>query len=72
MASGFWEPAGDHRPGEDRDQFRAIMEKLNIPMPEAGMAVDVEEALEIAERIGYPVNAFEIGQAYRALREQGG
>ena len=27
----------------------AMMEKLNIPMPEAGMAVDVEDALEIAE-----------------------
>ena len=40
---------------EDRDRFREIMEKLNIPMPEAGMAVDVEEALEIAEKIGYPV-----------------
>ena len=40
---------------EDRDRFRAIMEKLDIPMPEAGMAVDVEEALEIAEKIGYPV-----------------
>ena len=40
---------------EDRDRFRAIMEKLNIPMPEAGMAVDVEEALQIAEKIGYPV-----------------
>jgi carbamoyl-phosphate synthase large subunit len=40
---------------EDRDRFRAIMEKLEIPMPEAGMAVNVEEALEIAERIGYPV-----------------
>ena len=40
---------------EDRDRFRAIMEKLSIPMPEAGMAVDVEEALEIAEQIGYPV-----------------
>ncbi len=40
---------------EDRDLFRAMMEKLEIPMPEAGMAVNVEEALEIAERIGYPV-----------------
>lgn len=40
---------------EDRDLFRGMMEKLNIPMPEAGMAVNVEEALEIAERIGYPV-----------------
>lgn len=40
---------------EDRDLFRAMMEKLEIPMPESGMAVNVEEALEIANRIGYPV-----------------
>ncbi len=40
---------------EDRDLFRAMMDKLNIPMPEAGMAVNVEEALEIANKIGYPV-----------------
>jgi carbamoyl-phosphate synthase large subunit len=40
---------------EDRDNFRAMMDKLCIPMPEAGMAVNVDEALEIANRIGYPV-----------------
>lgn len=40
---------------EDRDLFRAMMDKLEIPMPESGMAVTVEEALEIAEKIGYPV-----------------
>jgi carbamoyl-phosphate synthase large subunit len=40
---------------EDRDQFRAMMDKLEIPMPESGMAVNVEEALAIAEQIGYPV-----------------
>ena len=40
---------------EDRDIFRAMMNKLGIPMPEAGMAVNVEEALAIAEKIGYPV-----------------
>ena len=40
---------------EDRDLFRAMMNKLNIPMPEAGMAVNTEEAKEIAHRIGYPV-----------------
>ncbi len=40
---------------EDRDQFRAMMEKLEIPMPESGMATTVEEALSIAGRIGYPV-----------------
>lgn len=40
---------------EDRDQFRAMMDKLEIPMPEAGMATTVEEAVEIANKIGYPV-----------------
>ncbi len=40
---------------EDRDHFRAMMEKLEIPMPESGMAVNVDEALKIAGRIGYPV-----------------
>ena len=40
---------------EDRDRFRADMESLGIPMPEAGMAVTVDEALEIAHGIGYPV-----------------
>ncbi|MDE5864623.1 MAG: carbamoyl-phosphate synthase large subunit [Lachnospiraceae bacterium] len=40
---------------EDRDQFRAMMEKLEIPMPESGMATTVEEATTIAQKIGYPV-----------------
>lgn len=40
---------------EDRDQFRAMMEKLEIPMPESGMATTVDEALAIAAKIGYPV-----------------
>ena len=40
---------------EDRDLFRTMMDKLEIPMPEAGMATTVEEALSIANRIGYPV-----------------
>jgi len=40
---------------EDRDLFNAMMQKLNIPMPESGMAVNVDEALEIAHRIGYPM-----------------
>ena len=40
---------------EDRDLFRAMMEKLEIPMPESGMATTVEEALAIADKIGYPV-----------------
>ncbi len=40
---------------EDRDRFRRIMEELNIPMAESGMAATVEEALEIAGRIKYPL-----------------
>ena len=40
---------------EDRDRFREVMDSLGIPMPEAGMAVNVDEALEIAHSIGYPV-----------------
>ncbi len=40
---------------EDRDLFREMMEKLEIPMPESGMAVNVDDAIEIANRIGYPV-----------------
>jgi carbamoyl-phosphate synthase large subunit len=40
---------------EDRDQFRQIMEKLNIPQPEAGMASTLDQALAIAAKIGYPL-----------------
>lgn len=40
---------------EDRDHFRAMMDKLEIPMPESGMAVNVQEALDIAHKIGYPL-----------------
>ncbi len=40
---------------EDRDQFRKVMDKLGIPMAESGMASTVEEALELAHKIGYPV-----------------
>jgi carbamoyl-phosphate synthase large subunit len=40
---------------EDRDRFRQMMSKLDIPMPESGMASNIEEALRVAERIGYPL-----------------
>ena len=39
---------------EDRDLFREMMEKLEIPMPESGMATTAEEAIAIAHEIGYP------------------
>jgi carbamoyl-phosphate synthase large subunit len=40
---------------EDRDRFRTIMQELGIPQAESGMAVSLEEAREIAARIGYPL-----------------
>jgi carbamoyl-phosphate synthase large subunit len=40
---------------EDRDRFRAMMRKLGIPQPESDMASSVDEAFQIAERIGYPL-----------------
>ncbi len=40
---------------EDRDLFREMMDKLEIPMPESGMATTVDEAVSIANSIGYPV-----------------
>lgn len=40
---------------EDRDRFRELMERLQIPMPESGMASDAQQAKKIAGEIGYPV-----------------
>ena len=40
---------------EDRDRFRHVMEDLGIPEPESGMASTLEDALEVADRIGYPL-----------------
>jgi carbamoyl-phosphate synthase large subunit len=40
---------------EDRDRFRHVMRRLGIPQPESGMASNLEEALKIAETIGYPL-----------------
>jgi carbamoyl-phosphate synthase large subunit len=41
--------------GEDRDEFKKTMSKLDTPMPESALAYSIEEALEIADRLGYPV-----------------
>jgi carbamoyl-phosphate synthase large subunit len=40
---------------EDRDRFRQKMEKLGIPQAESGMASTLDEAIEVANRIGYPL-----------------
>src|SRR5206468_1423532 len=40
---------------EDRKRFRALLTELEIPQPESGTATSLEEAKEVAARIGYPV-----------------
>jgi carbamoyl-phosphate synthase large subunit len=40
---------------EDRKRFGSLLKELGIPQPDNGMAASVEEATEIAARIGYPV-----------------
>jgi carbamoyl-phosphate synthase large subunit len=40
---------------EDRDRFRKMMKEMGIPMPESGMASNMEQALQVAEQIGYPL-----------------
>ncbi len=40
---------------EDRGKFSAVLEELDIPFPPYGMARSVEEAVEVAESIGYPI-----------------
>jgi carbamoyl-phosphate synthase large subunit len=40
---------------EDRKRFGSLLRDLGIPQPDNGMAASVEEAREVAERIGYPV-----------------
>lgn len=40
---------------EDRDRFRQMMRKLDIPEPESGMASTLDEALAVAHEIGYPL-----------------
>jgi carbamoyl-phosphate synthase large subunit len=40
---------------EDRKQFGKLLEDLKIPQPRGGTATSVEQALAVAEQIGYPV-----------------
>ena len=43
------------RRAEDRSGFQRAMEEAGLPIPSAGTATSVDEALAIAERVGYPV-----------------
>ena len=40
---------------EERTRFAGLVERLGIPQPEGGIATSLEEALVVAERVGYPV-----------------
>ena len=40
---------------EDRDLFKQLMEKLNQPIPESVIVTTVEEAVDFANKIGYPI-----------------
>src|SRR5579875_956448 len=40
---------------ENRDRFKAAMLEIGLAVPESGFAYSVEEALEIGDRIGYPI-----------------
>lgn len=40
---------------EDREEFAKLLKELDIPQPENGIARSLEEAREVANRIGYPV-----------------
>jgi carbamoyl-phosphate synthase large subunit len=40
---------------EDREEFAKLLKELDIPQPENGIARSLEEAREVAQRIGYPV-----------------
>jgi carbamoyl-phosphate synthase large subunit len=40
---------------EDRGRFSDMLKELQIPYPDYGTAYDVEEAIQVANRVGYPV-----------------
>jgi len=40
---------------EDRGRFSDLLKELDIPYPQYGVARDVDEAIDVAKRVGYPV-----------------
>src|SRR5690606_13330240 len=40
---------------EDREQFRALMNKLEQPVPSSDIIYSIEEALKFADTAGYPL-----------------
>ncbi|MER2254377.1 MAG: carbamoyl-phosphate synthase large subunit, partial [Priestia megaterium] len=48
-------PIESIKKGESREEFRALMNELNEPVPESEVVTKVEEALAFAKKIGFPV-----------------
>jgi carbamoyl-phosphate synthase large subunit len=48
------QPESIHR-AEDREEFQALLKKLGLVQPENGTALSIEEAVAVAEKIGFPV-----------------
>ncbi|MFC1618591.1 carbamoyl-phosphate synthase large subunit [Candidatus Neomarinimicrobiota bacterium] len=42
---------------EDREKFGALLDRLDIPRPEYGVARTLKEAVQVAEQVGYPILA---------------
>jgi len=40
---------------ENRKKFGEILDKLNIPIPKWGTAFSIDEAIKVADEVGYPV-----------------
>ncbi len=43
-----------HR-GEDRDKFKQVIQGLGLDLPKSGLGRELEEAVNVAQEIGYPV-----------------
>ncbi|MFC1858203.1 carbamoyl-phosphate synthase large subunit, partial [Thermodesulfobacteriota bacterium] len=67
-------PENIHR-AEDRKQFQAMLKKLGLVQPANGTAVSEDEAVKVAESIGYPVivrPSYVLGgRAMKIVYEQG-
>ncbi|AQX55831.1 carbamoyl phosphate synthase large subunit [Priestia flexa] len=48
-------PIESIKQGESREEFRALMQELNEPVPESEVVTEVEQALTFAKEIGFPV-----------------
>ncbi|MDK1028140.1 MAG: carbamoyl-phosphate synthase large subunit [Anaerolineae bacterium] len=58
---------------EDREKFAKLLIELDIPQPENGIARSLDEARQVAEKIGYPVlvrPSFVLGGRAMALVER--